>query len=158
MRAVAWSLAIAACAAPTATNQPLANRSTSPAAPQILRTLVVDEAQTCSPYRVTITVDGAAVATVAVTCPPPPPPTPGVVVVVSDIARKFDGPPITFTPGTHIIGARDDRTGHSATRTTSIPAYGSDPHARRLADSIVVADDADGVRILVDIRALLIFL
>jgi hypothetical protein len=125
---------------------------------EVLRTLVVDEGQTCSPHRVTITVDGAAVATVAVTCPPPSPPTPGVVVVVSDVARKFEGPPVALAPGSHVIGARDDRTGHAATRPTRIPAYGGDPHARRLADSIVVAGDADGVRILVDIRALLIFL
>jgi hypothetical protein len=156
MRTLACWLALAACA-PAATHAPVTNTAAPDGAPQILRPLVIDEYSPCAPHRVTITVDGAAVATVDVTCPPPPVPRGGVIVESSE-ARTFDGPPIALAPGEHVVGARDDHSGRSASMSTRIPAYGSDPRARRLADTIVVADGADGVRVLVDTRALLIFL
>jgi hypothetical protein len=148
----------AACAAPSTPAPQLSNRAAPPQTAQLLRPLVADDADACASHRVTISLDGAPVATVAVACPSPPPVLPNhVVVVESDSWRKFGGELVAVSPGRHTFAARDELTGRSASVTETFPVY-SHTEPPRLADSIIVIDNTAEIRISVDVRGLLIFL
>ncbi len=152
-----WLVAmVAACAAPVATPQ-LDNRAAAPQTAQLLRPLVVDDSEACAPHRVTISLDGAPVATVGVTCPAPPPVLAShVTVIESDSWREFEGAPVAVTPGQHTLSVRDDLNGQTASVTKMFPADGRSQPPRP-ADSIVVIDNAV-LRIDVAVRAMLVFL
>ena len=101
---------VAACASAAAPVGAPSNRQVEhPAADQRLAPLITAElSRGCPlPHPITITIDGAARATVVARCKEAPVPSPSGVIVTDSSVPTFTGPAFAIPGGRHELGARD---------------------------------------------------